>query len=435
MDRKNKLRQARYPASPDHDKKWETSPARDIFNPTSIRGKQLSSQKDVCPRRYRYPKTSSLMPRLDRPSPTTPRIDRPPPRMPSRSARMRPPRPVGQRHGGSAPGSLTLRLNGSRPELGAASTAIPRQLVKVPERMRVLRTRIDVRHIPIGHGKTSVVVRSLDTTQGTIVAIKFSETEAHRLEKRMLDYMGCHGSFAAKSKHFVHLLDVAHYHRRPCLVFNQYGTNIAAVLSNNNLAPFSPWQIHAMASQLGQALAYLREIRVIHTCIQAEHVILNSDRATRMVVSLDNNQHAVRYSGTNVREDVGNPVDVDLRSCVKLVFPLTVSFREKLGVLEGIVGNFSDATIREIQKVYPSTFTDHSPRTVKTDNSVGGRYRDTRGCRSGYGRWDLTSYQNLIQNDDLRNVLSGLLELDHTRRVAVQDALAKPYFRLQGSRV
>lgn len=77
----------------------------------------------------------------------------------------------------------------------------------------------------------------------------------------------------------------------------------------------------------------------------------------------------------------------------RLVFPATDSFPEKLSVLEGIVGMFSDKVIDDIQTVYPSTFTDQRPRLVKTDSEPGSRNKGKQRRRSSYGYWELTSYQ------------------------------------------
>ncbi|KII93660.1 hypothetical protein PLICRDRAFT_171387 [Plicaturopsis crispa FD-325 SS-3] len=114
----------------------------------------------------------------------------------------------------------------------------------------------------------------------------------------------------------------------------------------------------------------------------------------------------------------------------RILFPETGSDRERLSVLQRLLGLFDDSAIERISTVDPSAFHLFAPRTVRyPGHSVNpGERALVPPHSSTYKYAELKNVLTLVHIPRLRYVLRGLLHLNSRKRMSVVEASEDEYF-------
>ncbi|KAF9046842.1 kinase-like protein [Hymenopellis radicata] len=129
----------------------------------------------------------------------------------------------------------------------------------------------------LGQGTFGKVVEAIDTETNTRVAIKIIRAiqkyrDASKIEVRVLqrlkerDPLNRH-----KCVHLVHWFD---HKNHICLVTELLGMCVYDFLKDNDFAPFPRHQIQSFARQLLGSVAFLHDLKLVHTDLKPENILL-----------------------------------------------------------------------------------------------------------------------------------------------------------------
>lgn len=253
-----------------------------------------------------------------------------------------------------------------------------------------------------------------------------------------------------------------------CVVFERTGPNLWSILKKNHRQGFSIKLIQSFARQLLYTVGYLHSLRLTHTDIKPENVVLASDELKRVptkkiadgyfepvddkiklidfgTATFDNAFHPRIITTRQYRAPeviLGFPwneaADVWSIGCVlvtlasgMLLFP-THDDQEHLAMIDKERGPFPDWMINkadfELQKFFYLN-EDH----FKTYGSYFDweellAYEDKAGRLRNYrGLDELVSLDHPALND----LLKKLLEIDPNKRISCEEALKHPFFKMK----
>lgn len=140
----------------------------------------------------------------------------------------------------------------------------------------------------LGQGTFGKVVRAADTVADDSVAIKIIRNiskyrEASKLEIRALRMLKA--ADPDKKHRCISLLRAFDFRNHVCMVFELLPSSIFDFLRQNKFHPFSLTQIQQFARQLLDSVAFLHGLKLVHTDLKPENIMLKSVEAdTEMAV-------------------------------------------------------------------------------------------------------------------------------------------------------
>ncbi|KAI9322390.1 kinase-like domain-containing protein [Dichotomocladium elegans] len=138
-------------------------------------------------------------------------------------------------------------------------------------------------HEMLGQGTYGKVVRCYDHVRRGYCAIKIIRAipkyrEASQTEIRILNTLKEHDQL--NFNQCIHLLEWFEHHNHICMVFELLDQSIYDFLKGNNFEPFPISQIQHFAKQLLNSVAFMHELKMIHTDLKPENILLKDNEAT-----------------------------------------------------------------------------------------------------------------------------------------------------------
>lgn len=131
----------------------------------------------------------------------------------------------------------------------------------------------------LGQGTFGKVIKALDLTTNETVAIKIIRAipkyrEASKIELRILTTLK--NADPENLNNCIHLREVLDYENHICIITDLLDISLYEFLQNNKFKPFPGSQIQAITRQLIRSIAFLHDLKLIHTDLKPENILLTS---------------------------------------------------------------------------------------------------------------------------------------------------------------
>ncbi|KAG0742334.1 hypothetical protein G6F57_005794 [Rhizopus arrhizus] len=133
----------------------------------------------------------------------------------------------------------------------------------------------------LGQGTFGKVVECYDRVKRTFCAIKIIRAipkyrDASKIEIRVLNSLKEHDPINLNK--CIHLMEWFDYHNHICMVFELLGQSVFDFLKSNDFRPFPLHHIQQFAKQILTSVAFVHELKLIHTDLKPENILLvNND--------------------------------------------------------------------------------------------------------------------------------------------------------------
>lgn len=136
----------------------------------------------------------------------------------------------------------------------------------------------------LGQGTFGKVISAHDTETNEVVAIKIIRAvpkyrEASKIELRVLSMIKKHDP--NNQNHCIHLRECFDYRSHICIVTDLLKISLFDFLEKNSFKPFPGSHIQAIAKQLIRSVAFLHDLKLIHTDLKPENILLHDDSYIR----------------------------------------------------------------------------------------------------------------------------------------------------------
>lgn len=129
----------------------------------------------------------------------------------------------------------------------------------------------------LGQGTFGKVVECYDRVKRTFCAIKIIRAipkyrDASKIEIRVLNSLKEHDPINLNK--CIHLIEWFDYQNHICMVFELLGQSVFDFLKSNEFRPFPIHHIQQFAKQLLTSVAFVHELKLIHTDLKPENILL-----------------------------------------------------------------------------------------------------------------------------------------------------------------
>ncbi|CEG66931.1 Putative CMGC/CLK protein kinase [Rhizopus microsporus] len=129
----------------------------------------------------------------------------------------------------------------------------------------------------LGQGTFGKVVECYDRVRRTFCAIKIIRAipkyrDASKIEIRVLNTLKKHDPLNLNK--CIHLVEWFDYQNHICMVFELLGQSVFDFLKANHFKPFPHHHIQQLAKQLLTSVAFLHDLKLIHTDLKPENILL-----------------------------------------------------------------------------------------------------------------------------------------------------------------
>lgn len=262
----------------------------------------------------------------------------------------------------------------------------------------------------------------------------------------------------------IHLLDVFDYCNHICIVTELLSLSVFDFLKDNQYSPFPASHIQSFAKQLLSSVAFLHDLRLVHTDLKPENILLLDASATlvstkrgpskskkilrcsdiRLIdfgsATFEDEYHASVVSTRHYRapEIILNmswsfPCDVWSIGCILVEFFTgealfqTHENLEHLAMMEAVFGPMPEPFARKASRNRPEWFN----KNYRLDYPQSSTSRQSRKFVRAMRPLEAIIPQTSIVNARFKDLLSKLLEWEPHKRITVKDALKHSYFTLK----
>lgn len=262
----------------------------------------------------------------------------------------------------------------------------------------------------------------------------------------------------------IHLLDVFDYCNHICIVTELLSLSVFDFLKDNQYSPFPASHIQSFAKQLLSSVAFLHELRLVHTDLKPENILLLDASANLIAAkrgankskkvlrcsdirlidfgsaTFEDEYHASVVSTRHYRapEIILNmpwsfPCDVWSIGCILVEFFTgealfqTHENLEHLAMMEAVFGPMPETFARRAARNRSEWFT----KNYRLDYPQSNTTRQSRKFVRAMRPLEDIIPQTSIQNARFRDLLSKLLEWEPHKRITVKEALKHSYFTLK----
>ncbi|KAF8656867.1 hypothetical protein AX16_002414 [Volvariella volvacea WC 439] len=323
----------------------------------------------------------------------------------------------------------------------------------------------------LGQGTFGKVVEAVDTETNTKVAIKIIRAipkyrDASKIEIRVLQKLKERDPL---NRHkCIHLLDYFDHKNHICLVSELLGMCVYDFLKDNDFAPFPRHHIQDFARQLLGSVAFLHDLRLIHTDLKPENILLVNNDYRVVQVSVPGKRNSVTkpkrlLHSTDIRLiDFGSatfeseyhsmvvstrhyrapeiilglgwsfPCDAYSLGCILVEFYTGMALfqthdnLEHLAMMEMVMGKMPERFARAGARSKPEFFKEGAKLDWPKAKSSKQSKKDVRNTRP---LSEVIPPTDPI-NRQFLNLVSRLLTFDPDHRLTVREALNHPYFSM-----
>ncbi|EFP84611.2 CMGC/CLK protein kinase [Puccinia graminis f. sp. tritici CRL 75-36-700-3] len=262
----------------------------------------------------------------------------------------------------------------------------------------------------------------------------------------------------------IHLLDVFDYCNHICIVTELLSLSVFDFLKDNQYSPFPASHIQSFAKQLLSSVAFLHELRLVHTDLKPENILLldasshlistkrGANKSKKVLrcsdirlidfgsATFEDEYHASVVSTRHYRapEIILNmpwsfPCDVWSIGCILVEFFTgealfqTHENLEHLAMMEAVFGPMPESFARRAARNRAEWFT----KNYRLDYPQSSTTRQSRKFVRAMRPLEDIIPQTSIQNARFRDLLSKLLEWEPHKRITVKEALKHSYFTLK----
>ncbi|TFK40262.1 CMGC/CLK protein kinase [Crucibulum laeve] len=322
----------------------------------------------------------------------------------------------------------------------------------------------------LGQGTFGKVVEALDTQTNNRVAIKIIRAipkyrDASKIEVRVLQKLKERDPLNRNK--CIHLLHWFDHRNHICIVTELLGMCVYDFLKENDFAPFPRHHIQDFARQLLGSVAFLHELRLIHTDLKPENILLVHNDYRTINVQIPGKRNAVKpkriLESTDIRLiDFGSatfeqeyhstvvstrhyrapeiilglgwsfPCDAYSLGCILVEFFTGVALYqthdnlEHLAMMEMVMGKMPERFARAGARSKPEFFREGAKLDWPKAKASRQSKKDVRATRP---LADVIPPHDAI-NRQFLNLVQKLLTFDPAQRITVRDALNHPYFQL-----
>ncbi|KAJ2922868.1 hypothetical protein H1R20_g14265, partial [Candolleomyces eurysporus] len=324
----------------------------------------------------------------------------------------------------------------------------------------------------LGQGTFGKVVEAVDTQTNTRVAIKIIRAipkyrDASKIEVRVLQKLKERDPLNRNK--CIHLLHWFDHRNHICLVSELLGMCVYDFLKENDFAPFPRHHIQAFARQLFGSVAFLHDLRLIHTDLKPENILLvhndyrvvnvpipgkrnGATKPKRILQSTDirlidfgsatfeSEYHSTvvctrHYRAPEIILGLGwsFPCDAYSLGCILVEFYTGLALYqthdnlEHLAMMEMVMGKMPERFARAGARSKPEFFKDGAKLDWPKAKATRQSKKEVRATRP---LADVIPPTDHI-NKQFLNLVQKLLAFDPNQRLTVREALAHPYFSLQ----
>lgn len=312
----------------------------------------------------------------------------------------------------------------------------------------------------LGQGTFGKVVECYDRVKRTFCAIKIIRAipkyrDASKIEIRVLNSLKEHDPINLNK--CIHLIEWFDYHNHICMVFELLGESVFDFLKSNQFNPFPIHHIQQFAKQLLTSVAFVHELKLIHTDLKPENILLvdntsveSADSKSKVLVNTDirlidfgsatfeKDYHSSVVSTRHYRAPeiiLGTgwsyPCDIWSIGCILVEFMTgdalfqTHDNLEHLAMMEVVLGKIPNhlikASSREAQKLFKAGKLKY-PDVETTKQS-------RKYVRALKPLSDIIHPDSSIKTHFL-DLLTKMLVYDPTDRTTAREALRHPFFMI-----
>ncbi|KAF7029693.1 hypothetical protein CFC21_047309 [Triticum aestivum] len=260
------------------------------------------------------------------------------------------------------------------------------------------------------------------------------------------------------------------YRNHICIVFEKLGPSLYDFLKRNRYQPFPVELVREFGRQLLESVAYMHELRLIHTDLKPENILLVSSEYIKVPSSKKNSQDEIHFkclpkSSAIKLIDFGStafdnqehtsivstrhyrapeiilglgwslPCDIWSVGCIlvelcsgEALFQ-THENLEHLAMMERVLGPVPEHMIRKASSSAQKYFR----RGTRLNWPEGAVTRESiRAVRKLHRLKDLVARNADHSKASLADLLYGLLRFEPSERLTAQEALDHPFFRIPG---
>ncbi|PFH53095.1 hypothetical protein AMATHDRAFT_1523 [Amanita thiersii Skay4041] len=323
----------------------------------------------------------------------------------------------------------------------------------------------------LGQGTFGKVVEAVDTLTNKRVAVKIIRAipkyrDASRIEIRVLQKLKERDP--TNRNKCIHLLNWFDHKNHICLVSELLGMCVYDFLKENDFAPFPRRHIQDFARQLLGSVAFLHDLRLIHTDLKPENILLVHSnyktvsvpvpgkrnappRTKRVLLSTDirlidfgsatfeQEYHSTVVSTRHYRAPEiilglgwSFPCDAYSLGCILVEFFTGVALYqthdnlEHLAMMEAVMGKMPERFARAGARSKPEFFKEGAKLDWPKPKASRQSKKDVRATRPLH---DVIAPVDPI-NKAFLNLVQRLLAFDPEQRISVREALNHPYFSM-----
>ncbi|KAI8887035.1 kinase-like protein [Backusella circina FSU 941] len=305
----------------------------------------------------------------------------------------------------------------------------------------------------LGQGTFGKVVECYDRVRRTYCAIKIIRAipkyrDASKIEIRVLNALKQHDPLNLNK--CIHLVEWFDHKNHICMVFELLGQSVFDFLKANQFKPFPNHQIQQLGKQLLTSVAFLHDLKLVHTDLKPENILLVNNQSyddnllestdIRLIdfgsATFEKDYHSSvvstrHYRAPEIILSIGwsYPCDIWSVGCILVEFFTgdalfqTHDNLEHLAMMESILGPFPPNMIssasRDVQKWFKN-----NRLKFPTSKTVQQRKKYVNSLKPLKDIIPPTSSHNIY----LLDLLKKMLVYEPSHRISAREALRHPFF-------
>ncbi|KAK8496140.1 hypothetical protein V6N11_061472 [Hibiscus sabdariffa] len=288
----------------------------------------------------------------------------------------------------------------------------------------------------MGEGTFGRVLECWDRQNREYVAIKVVRSirkyrDAAMIEVDVLEHLAKNDK---GTSHFVQIRNWFDYRNHICIVFERLGPSLFDFLKRNKYCPFPVDLVREFGRQLLESVAYMHDLRLIHTDLKPENILLVSSEYVKLPGRKRNSSDETHFRAPEIILGLGWSYPCDMWSVGCILIELctgealfqTHENLEHLAMMERVLGPLPEHMIRRANRGAEKYFR----RGSRLNWPEGAVSRESiRAVKKLDRLKNMLSQHVESSRYSLADLLEGLLKYDPSERLTARQALNHPFFR------